>query len=131
MKKKTYPAFLRIAIAMVFCALPYAVLPPLCEVLPEEIVWIVSFILCHALLPVSALIAPYALSRRGIPAIAAWPWPLVGALILPLWGLRTGTAATVVAVIISIISAVTGEEVWRRETDVRKETPHRKRKRRR
>lgn len=114
------------------CAAPYVILPPVCSVLPEGIVWGIAFILCYLMLPLSAMIAPYMLSRRGLPAIAAWPWPVLGVLILPLWGMQPQTASCVIGTLVALVSAVAGEEMRRRETGAREETsPRRNRKRRR
>lgn len=112
--KKINPAWRCLGLAVLGCAAPYVILPPVCQALPEGIVWCISFVLCYIMLPVSALIAPYCLARAGIPAIAAWPWPVLCVLILPLWGMRPGLFSTMAGIAIALVSAVTGEEMRRR-----------------
>ena len=107
---KKHRALWRLAGVTLLCAAPYAILPPLCEIAPEGMVWAVSFLLCYLAVPVSALLAPYWIARAGIPAIAAWPWPVLCALILPLWGMQPGWSVLALGALIALVSAVAGEE---------------------
>lgn len=111
---KKYRALRRWGIAVLLCAAPYVILPPVCDRCPEGIVWVVSFLLCYLIVPVSAAFVPYWMTRGGVPAIAAWPWPALCALILPLWGMQPGWGMLVAGALIGLVSAVAGEERTKR-----------------
>lgn len=113
---KKHGALIRLISITLLCALPYILIPVLSEYLPEGMVWGLTFFLCNLLAPLSAAFAPFFIARAGIPAIAAWPWPALCALILPLWGLRPTLFAMVTGVLVAIISAVAGEE-WRKRKE--------------
>lgn len=123
---KKYRALRRFFLVLALCAAPYVILPPLCDHCPEGMVWAVSFVLCYLLVPVSAAVAPYWMARGGVPAIAAWPWPALCALILPLWGMQPGWGMLAAGAFVGVISAVAGEERTRRL-----ETPPKGRRKRR
>lgn len=114
--KKKHPALKRLIAVTLCCAAPYVILPLISDHLPEEMLWGISFLLCHLCVPISALFAPYFIARAGIPAIAAWPWPILCGLILPLWGMQPGLFAMAAGTLIAIVSAVAGEEMRRRQT---------------
>lgn len=107
---KKHRAMVRLTILTCACALPYIVLPALDTLLPEMLLLPVTLFLCEWLPLLSAVLAPFFIARGGVPAIAAWPWPLLCTLILPLWGMRPGLFAIGVGALLSIVSAVAGEE---------------------
>ena len=93
------------------CILPFAAAPPLLSLLPEEALYAVTFALVYLLCPVLSVIVPYRIARRAIAPIAAWPWPLIGYLILPLYGIRPSFSVLFACALLALVSGVCGDEV--------------------
>ena len=58
----------------------------------------------------AAAAACYLVLFAAAPAIAAWTWPVLCALILPLWGMQPGWGVLALGALIALVSAVAGEE---------------------
>lgn len=110
---KKHPWLVRILSVTGACALPYLLIPPAGEYLPGGMLWGLTFLLCWILPPLSAAVAPFWIARAGVPAIAAWPWPIACALILPLWGLAPAPASLIFSFAAALVSAAAGE-AWER-----------------
>ena len=93
------------------CVLPFALLPPLCALLPQPLLAASTFALCYLLCPVLSAVVPYRIARCAIAPIAVWPWPLLGYLLLPLYGLRPSFPLLFACALIALVSGVCGDEV--------------------
>lgn len=113
-KNKTLLVF---CLSVLSCILPFALLPPLCALLPAEPLYLATYVLSYFLCPVLSVIFPFIISRHAVAPIAAWPWPLVGALLLPLWGIRPSFVSLGISFFIGIVSAVCGDELRKRKEE--------------
>lgn len=97
------------------CVIPFAALPPLLTLLPEAALYAGTFGLVYLLCPVLSILVPYRIARRAIAPIAAWPWPLIGYLILPLYGIRPSFAVLFACALLALVSGVCGDEVRQKD----------------
>ncbi len=108
------PAF-RYALLAAAGILPFLALPPLCALLPAPALQAATFAFVYPLCPALSALVPFRMSRRGAPPILAWPWPLLGYLLLPLHGMRPELAVGLLSALVAIAGATLGGELRARD----------------
>ena len=120
------PAF-RYALLAAAGILPFLALPPLCALLPAPALQAATFAFVYPLCPALSALVPFRMARRGAPPILAWPWPLLGYLLLPLHGMRPELAVGLLSALVALTGAALGGERRAREE---KRPPRRAQRRR-
>lgn len=120
------PAF-RYALLAAAGILPFLALPPLCAPLPAPALQAATFAFVYPLCPALSALVPFRMARRGAPPILAWPWPLLGYLLLPLHGMRPELAVGLLSALVALAGAALGGELRAREE---KRPPRRAQRRR-
>ncbi len=108
------PAF-RYALLAAAGILPFLALPPLCALLPAPALQAATFAFVYPLCPALSALVPFRMARRGAPPILAWPWPLLGYLLLPLHGMRPELAVGLLSALVAIAGATLGGELRARD----------------
>lgn len=108
------PAF-RYALLAAAGILPFLALPPLCALLPAPALQAATFAFVYPLCPALSALVPFRMARRGAPPILAWPWPLLGYLLLPLHGMRPELAVELLSALVAIAGATLGGELRARD----------------
>ena len=106
---------LRYALHVAGCILPFLALPPLCALLPAPALQAATFAFVYPLCPALSALVPFRMARRGAPPILAWPWPLLGYLLLPLHGMRPELAVGLLSALVAIAGATLGGELRARD----------------
>ena len=101
---------LRVAGFLLACALPFGGFPPLLVLLPLRALIASLWVLVWAACPLLAIFLPYRMVRAGIPAAAAWLFPVTGYLLLPLWQIRPEWPVILLACVLGIFSGVAAEQ---------------------
>ena len=121
---------LRYALHVAGCMLPFLALPPLCALLPGPALQAATFAFVYPLCPALSALVPFRMARRGAPPILAWPWPLLGYLLLPLHGMRPELAVGLLSALVAIAGATLGGELRARDERRSARRAQRRRKKR-